>query len=157
MKSELDRILDDGLGSYCGAEPRVGLERRVLAQVRSSGRRRALWLGWAAVAAAAVLLLAVALRSPHEPPRPAPVVAQMPAAELKKSVAPVPVAARHVTAKRRGATLPKKDVFPSVVPPLTREERALVAWASKAPELFEQPSLAPIEIPEIKIEPLNGN
>lgn len=154
--NELDRILEAGLGSYSDAEPRIGLERRVLAHVRSNGRRRVWWFGWAAVAAAAAVMMAVALRSPHEPPKPAPLVAQIPAAELKVSAPSAPPVVARRIARPRPAPLPKENVFPEPSP-LTREERALVAWANKAPALFEKPSMAPLEIPEIKIEPLNGS
>jgi hypothetical protein len=151
--NELDRILDAGIASYGDAEPRMGLERRVLARV-GARRRRWVCFGWAGVAAAAAaVLFAVALRPAPVLERPEPLVALIPAAELKMSTPPSVV--RRVV-KPRPVPLPKQDVFPSVTP-LTREERALVAWASKAPELFEKPSMAPIEIPEIKIEPLNGS
>lgn len=55
---DLDRLLDRTLSEY-SAEPRVGLEQRVLANLASTqAQRRRRWL-WAAVPACAAVLIAV--------------------------------------------------------------------------------------------------
>jgi hypothetical protein len=72
-----DELLDHALRRY-NAEPRAGLEHRVLAGVRSRQAemrtKRAVWLRWqfAGAAAAAMVLLAVGITTLH---RPAPQVA----------------------------------------------------------------------------------
>ena len=59
--SEFDELLDRVLGEV--AEPREGLEARVLARVRAAGRERRGWglAGWAGGAAACGLLAALAV------------------------------------------------------------------------------------------------
>lgn len=58
----IDDLLDNALKQYGAAEPRAGLEDRVLAAVRAEGRRVTPqnWSWWPAVIACVVLLLSVA-------------------------------------------------------------------------------------------------
>src|SRR5208337_3730017 len=58
----IDDLLDNALKQYGAAEPRAGLEDRVLAAVRIEGRRVTPrnWSWWPAVIACVVLLLSVA-------------------------------------------------------------------------------------------------
>jgi hypothetical protein len=65
---ELDRILDAALAKYATAEPREGLEGRILAALRTERTRltKPTWWRWsvmAALAAVIVVALALALRS----------------------------------------------------------------------------------------------
>jgi hypothetical protein len=63
-EQRLDRWLDDALARYSGAEPREGLETRVLASLREAEEkpRRRGWMTWTAAlvtAAAAIVVIAV--------------------------------------------------------------------------------------------------
>jgi hypothetical protein len=67
-QDELDRMLDAALAKYAAAEPRSGLEERVLANLRAEEARDAdhAWGRWSAIAAVAaviVVVLALSLRS----------------------------------------------------------------------------------------------
>jgi hypothetical protein len=67
-QDELDRILDAALAKYAAAEPREGLEVRVLATLRAERARLPNRTSWrwsvmAALAAVVVVALALALRS----------------------------------------------------------------------------------------------
>lgn len=153
MENE-DRVLAEALAQYVNAEPMAGLEQRVLQRVRSEGRRRLVWrpVWWpgslAAGAAVAGLLAVLWIRTAPETlnvrvvaPRPPQIVV---AAEVPKS------------ARRRA--LPKRRVFPTPAP-LTRDERALLAFAAHAPDLARDLSRRidePIQITEIKIAPLKS-
>lgn len=60
QSDDLDKLLQEGLESYCDAEPLAGLEERVLRHVRD--RRTVLrwtWFGWAAATACTCLVLMV--------------------------------------------------------------------------------------------------
>ncbi|HEU5403974.1 MAG TPA: hypothetical protein VFU86_21650 [Terriglobales bacterium] len=63
---KLDQWLDEALSEYSAAEPRFGLEQRVLNRVRSEERRSRKWTFWrwmpALGAIAAVIVVAVAIR-----------------------------------------------------------------------------------------------
>ncbi len=60
QSDDLDKLLQEGLESYCDAEPLAGLEERVLRHVRDKRTViRWTWFGWAAATACASLLLAV--------------------------------------------------------------------------------------------------
>src|SRR5579864_2075919 len=67
-QDQLDRMLDAALAKYAVAEPRAGLEERVLANLRAEQARDAdhAWARWSAiavVAAVVVVMLALTLRS----------------------------------------------------------------------------------------------
>src|SRR5579864_4932159 len=70
-QDEFDRVLDAALAKYTAAEPRAGLEERVLANLRGEQARvpDRVWWRWSAVAAVAavaaviVVVLALGLRS----------------------------------------------------------------------------------------------
>ncbi len=74
-RDELDRILDAGLANYAAAQPREGLEDRILANLRAerAGHTNRAWWRWSAMAAlAAVVIVTVTLewragRPPHPP------------------------------------------------------------------------------------------
>jgi hypothetical protein len=54
---KLDNLLDEALSAYREAEPRAGIESRVLQRLRTQPeQRRGLWLRWGAVAASAAIL-----------------------------------------------------------------------------------------------------
>ncbi len=59
----LDRRLDEALAKYAAVEPRIGLEQRILANLRSQQRQPAehVWWRWIAAGTAAMLALVVGL------------------------------------------------------------------------------------------------
>jgi len=79
-QDELDRILDAALAKYVAAEPREGLEGRLLSSLRAEQTRvpdRAWWQGRVMAALAAVIVVALALAWKLEKPT-HPVVANHP-------------------------------------------------------------------------------
>ncbi len=155
---ELDRLIDRALSGYSAAEPLAGLEQRVLYRIRS--RPRQVWRFWPAVAvpALATLLMVWLYPEPRVEP-PAPVAAVL------KSPPLTPVASRPEPSVRvaRRSVLPKQERFP-LPTPLTNEERALIAWATRAPDearkAFEdlrKRAEEPLEIKPIEIRPLDND
>ena len=163
QRDPLDRLLDDALAAYVNQEPRPGLERRVLNRVRAEGARpRFAFLGWASPAAVLGCLLAVVLWNNRATVPAAPEMA-------RAGVSPTPVVdaatesgkpLRRQPGNTRRASVPKQAEFP-VPTPLTRQERALVAFVSSAPDealqTFGQPrppEIEPLWIDEIELPPL---
>ena len=168
----VDELLDASLRRYADAEPRAGLEGRILAGTRARRRaqhRRMAWAWALAVAAAAVALLVVARPRRQSPP--APVAAETPA-PLRAPVAaraappappPVPRRPRRHTAPRTVDLRPQEFPTPR---PLSEQEKLLLAYAEalqqasavaapKANIDFEREMvIPPITIAEIKIKPL---
>jgi hypothetical protein len=147
----LDRTLDAELGKYSAVEPRAGLERRVLAQLRSAEEKvpRARWRLTAIGALAALIVIAAVFG--WESSRPT----KMGQTRLSVPVEVVPpsktqvagnvdVRATIATRPRHKATQhqvyqpiavagePKLDQFPSPEP-LTEEELALVRYVRRFP------------------------
>jgi hypothetical protein len=161
----VEELLDASLARYSQAEPRPGLEERLLAKVRSSasaGRRPTLWswyLAPAAAVAAVMLMVGIVLwrREDITSPAPkAPVVAVNPGpapAASGPAVAGTPPAAREAiplpparlgagrpsAAGRLAATpsRPRREVFPSPEP-LSDRDRALLGWIQGAQPALEE-------------------
>jgi hypothetical protein len=170
---DLERMIDAALPGYSSAEPRPGLEERVLARALDAKPRvpRISWQLWFAVPAFAVLLIFLILpRTHHQPLRPI----QSSSANLPTTVrsAPETIAAPHVvpTAKKahprlsptvlaaEPRSLPRLEVFPSPSP-LTAEEQTLVAYSrAQFQALQTKPNtdveIDPIYLAELEIEPL---
>jgi len=144
-----DRELDAALARYVAVEPRAGLERRILANLRTQQAEVAErgWLRWGVGAALASLIVVAALawRSglPSQPvalthPSAAPQSTQTTATHL----APGAAAQRQATSKRRDsssrpsqpvmADAPKLDQFPSPQP-LSEQELALARYVQSFP------------------------
>jgi hypothetical protein len=74
QEDEIDRVLDAALAKYAGAEPRAGLENRILANLtleRSQVPDHTWWRWGAVAAAAAVVVVAVTIAwRPGRPPHP---------------------------------------------------------------------------------------
>ncbi len=170
-RDQLDRMLDDALAGYSGAEPLAGLEDRVLRRVRASEatRRRPLPWAFALVAAAALVLLAIVMRTPHSA---APKTAHNARVQIPALVQPAVAAEKpRVASKHRrrriaalrapsAEPLPKQEQFPAPAP-LTAEEQALRSFVERHPaeaqQVFAQlqkRSNAPIQIEPIQIAPL---
>ncbi|MGA8510748.1 MAG: hypothetical protein WB762_34485 [Candidatus Sulfotelmatobacter sp.] len=162
-KDELDSMLDAALVKYAAGEPRVGLENRVLSNLRAEGSRVPDRAGWRwsvaeALLAVVVVALAVALawRS-DKPSHPvasnhsstAPQVSKEPATPLvatggKKQTrgnqarSPELAVVRRPTMDRASpkavkAALPKLDQFPSPRP-LSEQEKILASYIEQYPE-----------------------
>jgi len=165
---ELDRIIEDALARYGEAEPLDGLEQRILNRAGRAGARRrtTLWLALAGAAcvAAALLLVAVGLRSRPAPVAPKTVVAHVvtPQAATGRPQG-LPHGERRVArccrTHRLRPALPKLAEFPSPAP-LSGGERALLAFVERHPGearrvLFSPGTDTALEIPPLDIQPLN--
>lgn len=152
MSDELDRILDDALGSYGDREPRPGLERRVLARVAAArpGRRLGWW--WVAAGATACACIATGLLFRDQPVPPPDLVRLEQPVPVFRVVAITPVVLRRAVRP----ALPKQEMFPAPAP-LTAEERAMLQLAERFPKQALELTARqekPIAIPEIEIKPL---
>lgn len=159
QQKNFDHWLDSALQARANAEPRMGLEDRVLARLASDSQRRIVWWPVMATAIAAVIAIAVALALlySHQPERaiahattePANVSAVMsaPAQASSRTKAPGVSKARNsqsirgehasccdlarVSAVRNAeAHLPKLASFPAPRPE-TRQEQLLVQLANQ--------------------------
>jgi hypothetical protein len=169
-----DELLDASLRRYASAEPRPGLEGRVVAGVRArqqTARRRAAWawgMGMAAVTAAVTLLV---IYRPRQQPAPLPMTAKAPAnisAPVLAKVTPaVPPPMPH--RPPRFASRSWVDTRPQQFPtprPLSEQEKLLLVYAQalkgssaasalKADQDLEHDlEIPPLSIAAIKIEPL---
>lgn len=175
-QDDLDRLIDSALGDY--AEPRAGLEQRMLARVAGDAARpsRRWWIVAAVAVPAAVVLLLVSYLVPWNLHPQAGQMTYTPA--VPKIVAPViaapeqatrrAVPSRHIRAGEHSAERaasnpiprPKLDVFPTPQP-LTGEEKALVRFVGETPEADRKALVAarqqvdePLNISAIRIPPL---
>jgi hypothetical protein len=153
----LDRELDAALAKYAAAEPRAGLEQRVLATVRAERERRtaAVWWRWPAMTALAASLIVVAATLASRLWTPEQKTANQHAPQMQaqahdgtKVASPVGSSEMHVhkTGSRRGglgpravsktlavvASVPKLDRFPSPQP-LSEQERILMSYIAEFP------------------------
>jgi hypothetical protein len=148
MRDRLDEVLDEALAGYV-AEPRAGLERRVLHRMRTKGKQA--WFVVPVFAVAVVVCLFVMMRQERVP------VVVVPEVRVGISkVAATPVVVKRVV--RRRVALPRRDVFPSPTG-LTDGERALLALMQRHPEMALEVSktkLGLIEIQPIEILPLQA-
>ncbi len=173
---ELDRLIDAGLNTY--ADPRPGLDRRILANISAAGGTRTSyfsgWRVWAfGIPAAAGILLAllVALRFANTPPAhqvqtaratlPAVIASPRNIAPPHRAVRIATSASSHPHRTTPQRSLPKKDVFPTPQP-LSPEMQALVQFAASAPQKERQALVqaqaqmdAPITVAPLRIAPLN--
>jgi len=150
-RESLDHALDAALAKYASAEPRVGLEERVLANLRTVEAHAAhgMWWNWRiATVLAAVLVVAGTFAwrwsRPAHPP-----IAEHPSAPNVKPVTAEAVnhesnsgTTQEKTVRRRVrrpvkqeivAASPKLDVFPSPLP-LSEQERILASYVAAYPE-----------------------
>jgi hypothetical protein len=151
---KLDEMLDAMLSAYSSAEPRPGLETRIVATLRehSVGREplwNLRWMGGVALAAAALILLLIHFSRPQ--PRPsAPQVATRPqqpeatAANVQKNIlSPSLVASNH--SRRHKVRIARaadpqnqypvevrQEVFPSPSP-LSEQEKLLFRYLAHTP------------------------
>jgi hypothetical protein len=154
---DLDRWLDGALPQYGEAEPRPGLEGRLLVNLKAEAERRRVsspWLWIVAATSAAVLLTAVWLGIGHRGPRTPEIIANRsvstnksvgPAQEMSKFASerprttPEPTRTRRSTAGRvhtavvaASVSEPRLNQFPSSHT-LSREELLFVRYAQDFP------------------------
>jgi len=183
---DVDRWLDVALRERANAEPRSGLEERVLARLAAHPPRRAFasWQAWVAAAAIFVIVLTLALLYPrrqqqvtsgkqHSP---------QPGTQANKLTQP-PVTSRRDAAccvstrglaknmqrsaigrpaiRTQPEALPKLATFPAPRPE-TREEHMLARLAARQGSYDlanASPDIVPLKdlsVPELKIEPMEG-
>lgn len=154
-QDDLDRALDAALAKYAAAEPRAGLEERVLANLRVARSRspnRAWWRWGGLAAAAAIVIVAVTLvrraerTSPpvvviHQPSRSG--ARKQPATQVSKDegrrVHPHTARTMPGTQPGRGrsgiavAGNPKLEQFPAPLP-LSEQEKLLRVYVATYPE-----------------------
>ena len=168
--NHLDELLDSALAQYSSAEPRPGLETRILARVReakataASPARSWRWL-WAGAMAAVALVTFIVLASRHSRlPSPGNKVVQVPQAPVRgtpplQSSAPAivtniprhgrkpPVVRAHVETARLS-----REQRPSVFPtpsPLSEQEKLALVYAARAPK---DELIAQIKVPDAEEE-----
>jgi hypothetical protein len=151
---ELDRVLDAALGKYAAVEPRAGLEKRVLANLRVERTRiadRGWWRWRWAGALATIVAVAVALawKSGKQSP---PIVAKRTSVTSQSPVSlgthmasgdggvlrlqghSMGKTARHpLRAQSAPAVIPRLDVFPSPQP-LSAQEKIMASYVAEYPE-----------------------
>ncbi|MGO9073373.1 MAG: hypothetical protein ACLQEI_04350 [Terriglobales bacterium] len=152
---EIDQWLESALSQYGKAEPRGGLESRVLANLRAERNRiasahRWRWaLGTAAALAVVMAVVWVGQRGREKNPARAagaPTTIHRQAARVVSPPEPAALVnhpAREVTQGRRlhrpmralaAARMPKLEQFPSPQP-LSEQEKILVSYVTKYPEI----------------------
>jgi len=147
-KKFVDKLLDAGLARYSAAEPRPGLEQRLLAGLKQQPRPSR-WLDWrwaGALATAAVVLVIVIFffRQPPAPELPTQTATSSPAPVAPASATLSPEAVRPPVAKttvRRAAPrieqaraeTPRLETFPAPAP-LSEQERLLLLFTRQAPQ-----------------------
>lgn len=149
-KDRLDEWLDDALQRYGEVEPRVGLERRILANLAArgtnAGRWRWGWASWAATTAAVACLVAVGMIGWHTRQKiaakqpetvPAMVASQHTAGEQPATEShAVPAPKGHQVQHRRyqlNAIMkaePRLEQFPSPRP-LSQQEQLLAGYVAQ--------------------------
>ena len=144
-KDSLDRWLDSAFRQYGNAEPRPGLEQRVLANVNRQQEQIAPRWWWAlaasgAVAAILLLWLAIAPQHPKHQSNvaqnlPQPALRELPprrpsAGEIKR--VPKPVKPIAVTARTQVAAAPHLSQFPSPRP-LSAQEFEIANYVKQFP------------------------
>ena len=145
-----DGMLDAALAKYAAAEPRAGLEERILANLRSAETRATerMWPTWQiATALAVVLVVAAALalrwtRMAQPPSANQPSVPTVPVATEAKHHQGNSATTREKAVRRKTrrplehevvAANPKLDVFPSPLPP-SEQEKILAIYVGHYPD-----------------------
>jgi hypothetical protein len=150
---QLDALLDSLLSTYSAAEPRAGLEKRILANLRQAEEPKLrFWMQpWllGAAAALAALVLVLALLRPAQPSHVAPIQARKPETSPQKKDVSVPLPVRRrVSAhtERASATMRKVNdeaqgmplssrpaVFPTPMP-LSEQEGFMFLYLANTPK-----------------------
>lgn len=181
-RDELDRLIDSELARY--AEPRVGLEQRIVAHIAAQGSNRSsflrMWQRWAlggSVTAAIVLTFGIRLVTHHEtsvntagvarPSRQFKATATVPDTQAQPAHSKQsPKRVQNITRRPKPFEVaprrqyPKLDIFPAPQP-LSEQEQALVVIATAKSDSARENLLdsqrhlnAPLQISAIDIPPL---
>ncbi len=174
MHDEVDRGLDAALAKYAAAEPREGLEGRILANLRAERAQapQGAWWQWriaGVLTAAIVVALALAWRSGNPSP---PVIANHPSAtvpdvehvrsngglEPDEGIGPPPAVhpairhgMHHVSVTAIATANPKLDQFPSPQP-MSEQEELLQRYVAENPERAVLVARARMELLEQDLE-----
>ncbi|SRR5258708_6681590 len=139
----LDEMLDSLLASYSNAEPRQGMETRILASVSAQQRSRRLLFTWlwagAGVAAAIVIAMAILLNRSTALPKPPVLAGPSPAPKINSTPAVSSVPPR-VSSKTPVPRAPEQKaeadvrqaVFPTPVP-VSDQERLMLQYLRATP------------------------
>lgn len=158
-RDELDALLDTALRDYVTAEPRAGLERRVLARALSE-RPRLRASGWGlATACALVAALAISIyRWPAAGPGPQSLlVVAGPAIQPLRSG---PIVRQPGTQQVRRIHRASKCTGRYQPPPMSAEEQLMQQWAALQSQVLDnrfaadEQELRPIQVERVRIEPL---
>jgi hypothetical protein len=152
--NELDDLLDRSLAQYAAVEPRVGMEDRILANLRAEREEipHRSWWQWSWAIASAVVIVGALLAWISTRPSRLQVV-NHPVAAQQSLIKPAPQIAlnkvgpklKHASGVTLGRPLnrataeedPKLDVFPSPRPP-SEEELALAQYVRNFPSEAQQ-------------------
>ena len=150
---QIDEMLDSMLANYSAAEPRPGLETRILANLRETPEKQTAqgwwnfkWL-WAGMVAAAIIVAAVLIsgRRRIEPPTHVAVKTTQPAPQPENSVARADCAkgngsdfigANHRRLQRQQNAALALSERPAVFPtptPLSEQEKLLLSYLAGTP------------------------
>jgi hypothetical protein len=153
MQMQIDEMLDSLLANYSSAEPRPGLETRILANLRETPEKETThgwwsfkWL-WAGAVAAAIIMAAVLISERHRiaPPTPAVVKTTQPAPQpgiqshepiAPKQVGKIPRRKPPVPTLPQNATLALSERpanFPTPTP-LSEQERLMFTYLANTPQ-----------------------
>jgi hypothetical protein len=146
-KDELDQALDAALARYSSAEPLAGLEQRVLNRVRAEQPAPRIGRWVLAVAMAAGMIAAAALWvGQASRPVPLQILTRADPPVQTRAAPPVLRVLREMHGQARRPVL------------LTNQERALLADQAREALLdLQRRGTEPIQIEEIKIEPLRSD
>ena len=149
---QIDDMLDSLLANYSSAEPRPGLETRILANLRDEAEKQTAqgwwnfkWL-WAGMVAAAIIVAAVLISGRHRVAPPTNVVVKTSQPAPQPEIQPHAPIARKETARvhRRKPSAPKRQqnatlalsqrpaVFPTPTP-LSEQEKLLLSYVAGTP------------------------
>jgi hypothetical protein len=148
---QIDDMLDSLLTNYSSAEPRPGLETRILANLREAEKKAPQgwwnfkWI-WAGVVAAAIIVTALLINGRHRVEPPTHVIVKTSPAVPQPAIQPhAPVEYKEVTkvhrrklaapALRKNTTLALKQrpaVFPTPTP-LSEQEKLLLSYLAGTP------------------------
>jgi len=131
---QIDDMLDSLLANYSSAEPRPGLETRILANLREAEKKAPQgwwnfkWI-WAGVVAGAIIMAAVLINGRHRVEPPAHVIVKTSPAIPQPEIQPHAPAVRNETVRIR----PRKTLAP------TRPQNAALAL-NERPAVFPTPT-----------------
>ena len=134
-RMQIDDMLDSMLANYSSAEPRPGLETRILANLREAEEKKASqgwwnfkWI-WAGMVTAAIIVAAVLISGRHRVEPPTHVIVKTSPAVPQPEIQPQTPTVRNETVRIR----PRKSVAP------TRPQNAALAL-NERPAVFPTPT-----------------